>query len=207
MLSQTNLVEGDLPADVLPALRHAGVVACDIETSGLDWKRARIATVQLYTPDVGVIVLKVRPIPPRRLISVIEDRSIIKVFHHAPFDLRFLRAHWGVDATSVICTKVASRLIDPDVERSQHSLKPLLSRYLDVDISKTQQRSNWAAPSLSAEQVEYAAEDVRHLLDLWTALESRLGHADLLPLYRKCMAFMPTQVQLEIRGIADVFAH
>ncbi|GAA2220227.1 ribonuclease D [Nonomuraea monospora] len=207
MLSQTSLVEGDLPDDLLPALRHAGLVACDIETSGLDWKRARIATVQLYTPDVGAIVLKIRSTPPRRFISAMEDRSIIKVFHHAPFDLRFLRAHWGVDATTIICTKVASRLIDPDADRSQHSLKYLLQRYLGVDISKAQQTSDWAAPSLSAEQIEYAAEDVRHLLDLWTALESRLGHADLLPLYRRCMAFMPTQVQLEIRGVVDVFAH
>jgi ribonuclease D len=207
MLTQTVLFEGDIPVDIYSELRMARTVACDIETSGLDWRCSKIALVQLYTPATGAVVLRVRNVRPKRLIALLEDRTVVKVFHHAPFDLRFLWAHWSVRADSVVCTKVASRLLDPESDRSRHSLKPLLERYLGVVIDKSQQASDWLAPSLTRDQLEYAVKDVRYLLELWRVLEVGLGKADLIPIYRKCMEFLPTQVQLEVRGIWDIFSH
>ncbi|WP_180903687.1 ribonuclease D [Nonomuraea indica] len=207
MLTQAVILEGDVPPGIVPVLRHTGIVACDIETSGLDWRSERIATIQLYSPAIGAIVLKIPQTPPKTFIEILEDEAIAKVFHHAPFDLRFLVWHWTAHPQTIICTKVASRLIEPEIERSQHSLKPLLKRHLGITIDKSQQTSNWLTPSLSAEQLEYAVQDVRHLLDLWKVLGSHLDTKGLSQVYRKCMAFLPIQVQLELKGIRDIFAH
>ncbi len=51
---------------------------------------------------------------------------MLKVFHHAPFDLRWMMSHWQMQAASVACTEVASRLLNPDPDSASHSLKYLL---------------------------------------------------------------------------------
>ncbi|MGO8148123.1 hypothetical protein AB9F42_35920, partial [Rhizobium leguminosarum] len=60
-----------------------------------------------------------------------------------------------VTATPVFCTKIASRLIRTYTDR--HGLKDNLKEMLDVDVSKAQQSSDWAAERLSPAQLEYAA--------------------------------------------------
>ena len=87
----------------------------------------------------------------------------MKVFHHAPFDLRFMNHASGYRAASVRCTKVASKLLDPQAPNQMHSLQTLAARYLGVHLAKGAVRtSDWSA-ALSAEQVAYAADDVIHL--------------------------------------------
>jgi len=93
MISQTqevDLVEGDVSADFEGAARDAGVVAWDIETSGLDWRLDRIATCQLHVPNFGTQVIRVDGRRPDRLRELLVSEHVLKVFHHAPFDLRFM---------------------------------------------------------------------------------------------------------------------
>lgn len=63
--------------------------------------------------------------------------------------------------TPVFCTKIASRLTRTYTDR--HGLKDNLKEMLEVDISKAQQSSDWAAQTLSPAQLEYAASDVLYL--------------------------------------------
>jgi ribonuclease D len=60
---------------------------------------------------------------------------------------------------------------------------------------------------LSAEQIEYAANDVVHLPPLLNALEHSLQREGLDDLYEQCCAFLPARVSLELGGYPDVFAY
>ncbi len=148
------LVEGDLPPDLARGLRGEGWVAVDTETSGLDWATDQLHLCQLFSPGTGSVLLRrVRP-APSELAGVIGDPGVLKVLHHAPFDLKFLAARLGVRARSVACTKAASRLLDPNLPAADHSLQALLRRHLGVTVAKGSVRtSDWGAPVLSAEQV------------------------------------------------------
>jgi ribonuclease D len=207
MLDNITVVEGDLSNAITEELWASRTIACDIETSGLDWRNDEIGTCQIFSPSTGAIVVKVRDVVPVNLKALFEAHSIEKVFHHAPFDLRFILFHWGIRVRSVTCTKVASRLVSPDWGSEKHSLKPLLSRYLNVCLDKSEQQSAWTSGELSDDQLSYAAEDVRHLIPLKQRLEEEISRQGLGELYRDCLSFLPSRIELEVGGWPDVFKY
>lgn len=199
---------GDITSEQLRAFRSAGRVAWDTETTGLDPRSARLATCQLWSPEVGVAIVQMAEARPTNLAALLADADVIKVFHHAPFDLGFLRASWGGESRSVRCTKVASKLLRPKDPNSEHSLAPLLRRYIGVRLEKGSVRtSNWAAEELTEEQITYAAKDVLYLLDLLDVEQQLLAEDDLLNLYEACCQFLPWRAQLDLRESPDVFGY
>lgn len=202
------IVEGDLPDSAATALMRAPRVAWDTETSGLDWRSDRLALCQVHAPDVGTWLVRVTDRRPSRLIDLLAAQTVTKVFHHAPFDLRFMRRAWGVRSSNVLCTKVASKLLTPSAPTGEHSLAPLVQRHLGVVLDKGAARvSDWSAPELTDAQVLYAARDVEFLLPLAQILESRLSAEGLDQIYLECCRFLPAQVEVAARGIDDVFAY
>lgn len=203
------VARGDLPAEYFPAFRESALVAWDIETSGLDWRTCRIGTCQLFAAGTGTAVVSIEPaFRPERLVSLLEDGNLAKVFHHAPFDLRFMMHEWRARPVAVRCTKVASKLIDPHAPNEAHSLQQLVARYLGIDLPKGAVRtSDWTAHDLTPEQIQYAAADVIHLPSLLGALNARLAQMGLGPLYDRCCDFLPTRAALELGGYPDVFAY
>lgn len=199
------VLEADLNELAFERALLADMVAVDIETTGLDWREDTIGTVQVHVTDATYIVRPNGRIP-YRLKAVIEDSAVCKVFHHAMFDLRFLAHHWGIVPARVACTKIASKLAEPDLPCAEHSLAPLLKRRLGVSLDKSLQTSDWTG-KLSETQLRYVADDVRFLPELYRRLDAELRERDLLDLRDRCYTHLPTQVELEVGGFPDVFAY
>lgn len=199
------MLEGDIDHELQARAMDAGTVAWDIETSGLDWRIDRIGTCQLSIADKVIIVKVDDRIAPHRLIALLEDERVRKVFHHAPFDLRFMMHRWAAKPANVACTKVAARIVHPSEDPARFSLKPLLSRYLNVEISKDQQQSDWLRERLSSEQLRYAAADVAYLLPLLERLRRRGEARQVWNLVEVSFAYLPTRVSLDLMAVGDVF--
>ena len=90
---------------------------------------------------------------------------------------------------------------------SNKLVQPVLLRHLGVIISKAEQRSDWTSAVLSAEQMSYAATDVRHLVTLLDRLMRNAEDRGLTDLVEQSFAYLPTRVELDIRGSGDVFAY
>jgi ribonuclease D len=199
--------ENDCPKAFVNAARKHQMVAWDIETSGLDWKSQRIGICQLLVKEQGLSIVKIKKNrKPPNLASILEDCSIQKVFHHAMFDLRFLCYHWGVAAENIACTKIASKLIDPNKTQG-HTLAELVHHYLGVALDKTNRKSDWLTWGLSPDQLKYAGDDVKYLPALLDALLKELEKKKRRDLAIRCFAHIPTQVQLEIQGFKDVYGY
>ena len=199
---------GDLPDELAEAFSAAPRIAWDVETTGLDWNRERLATCQLFADGVGVALVQMGDCSPVRLSGLLENPAVEKVFHHAPFDLRFMVHAWDVRPASIRCTKIASKLLTPEAPNTAHSLQQLAVRHLGVTLAKGPVRtSDWTSARLTAEQLSYAASDVLHLLALLDILQADLKREQLTRLYDDCCAFLPARVALEIRGYPDVFAY
>lgn len=208
-LRPPSIMRGDLASELLGTYRRSALVAWDIETSGLDWRHAKIGTCQLFAEGLDVVIVSIdTDLRPINLISLLEDQDVPKVFHHAPFDLRFMMSQWSARPASIRCTKVASKLIDPSAPNETHSLQDLLARYVGVSLNKgTVRTSDWTASQLSQEQVEYASADVIYLPALLKSLSERLKNLGLDWLYDKCCEFLPTRASLELGEYPDVFAY
>ena len=193
---------------MMATFARARRVAWDVETTGLDWRRERLATCQLFAEDTGVVIISLDDRKPDRLATLLEDPAVEKVFHHAPFDLRFMIHAWQVRPASIRCTKVASKLLEPEAPNQIHTLQQLVARHLGIALAKGPVRtSDWTASDLAPEQIEYAAGDVLHLPDLLDVLTDALHKAGLTRLYDDCCAFLPARTVLELGDYPDVFAY
>ena len=107
----------------------------------------------------------------------------------------------------VFCTKIASKLTRTYTDR--HGLKDLVKDLLDIDLSKQQQSSDWAAETLSEAQLAYAASDVLYLHALKAKLDERLDREGRAELAAACFRFLPTRALLDLAGWGeeDIFAH
>ena len=141
------------------------------------------------------------------LKSLLTDPDVLKLFHFARFDLAAIYRHLGVVCQPVYCTKVASKMVRTFTDR--HGLKDICKELLDVDISKQQQSSDWGAPSLSNEQLKYAASDVLYLHRLRERLDEMLMREGRMELIEACFSFLPARAQLDLMSWdePDIFAH
>ena len=201
----TRLHRGDLP-DIS---RYKGAVAIDTETMGLDLNRDRLCVVQLSPGDgsADVVQIAAHPADAPNLKRLLADKSLLKIFHFARFDLGMLYKAFGVMAEPVYCTKIASRLSRTYTDK--HGLKDLVRDVLGQDLSKQQQMSDWGSPELSEAQVAYAAADVAHLHTLREKLDAMLAREGREALAAACFRFLPDRVRLDVAGFAadDIFAH
>jgi ribonuclease D len=205
-LAGIDIVESDLHQEAFERALRAGVLGWDIETTGLDWRMERIGTVQLQLAEQTFVVL-IRGSVPHRLKALLEDASILKVMHHAVFDLRFLAHSWNAVPRNVVCTKIAAKLAHPEADAKQHSLAALVARYFDAEMHKEQRLSDWTASQLDWSQIRYAADDVRYLWPLYERLDEEIRSKGLVSLRDRCYAHLTTRVELELRGYSDVFAY
>ena len=199
--------EGDISAE--DAARYTGAIAIDTETLGLIPRRDRLCVVQLSPGDGSADVIRIaagQKAAPN-LVAMLADPAREKIFHYGRFDIAVLYHTFGVLTAPVFCTKIASRLSRTYTDR--HGLKDNLKEMLGVDISKTQQSSDWAAETLSPEQLEYAASDVLYLHALRDKLGARLARDGREALAAECFRFLPTRARLDLIGWeeTDIFAH
>lgn len=198
------IFEGDLDSSTLGNYLSAQHVSVDTETSGLSWATDRLHLVQLSSPSVGASLIRLSDGTAPLLTELIESPDIVKIFHFAPFDLRFVTQIGVRQAQNIRCTKTASKLLDPELDPKQHSLGALLARKLGVIIAKGSVRtSDWSARTLSEAQIRYAVDDVSHLLSLYLSLEKELDERSLSDLYRKICDYIPVDALLETSGIPD----
>jgi ribonuclease D len=199
------LHRGDLPN--LSA--YKGAVAIDTEAMGLDPNRDRLCVVQLSPGDGSADVVQIgagqRKAP--NIERLLADKSVLKIFHFARFDMGILAKSFGVMPAPVYCTKIASRLARTYTDK--HGLKDLARELLGVDMSKQQQLSDWGAEVLSDAQLAYAASDVLHLHALKDKLDAMLAREGRTELAASCFRFLPDRARLDLAGWAaeDIFAH
>jgi ribonuclease D len=198
------LYRGDLPERV----GFGSAVAVDTEAMGLNPHRDRLCLVQLSAGDGDAHLVQLADdYAAPRLKRLLADPDVTKLFHFARFDLAMLYRYLGVMAAPVYCTKIASRLARTFSDR--HGLRDLCKDLLNIDLSKQQQSSDWGAPSLSDEQLRYAASDVLHLHALRSRLEAILAREGRGGLAQACFEFLPHRVLLDLEGWLeqDIFAH
>lgn len=201
------LFRGDVDPAFVERAREHGRVAWDLETTGLDWSKDVIGTCQLAVgSDVAVVQVTGAGVPIR-LRRLLADEAVLKVFHHAPFDLRFMSHSWEVDAANVACTKIASKVVEPGLAPRAYSLQPVLGRHLGLVIDKGQQLSDWTRARLSDEQLAYAVTDVQHLLQLFDVLAAKAEAAGVDGLLRASYGYLPVRVGLDLRGVGDVYTY
>ena len=201
-----HLHQGDLP----DGLDLGKTVAIDSETMGLLPRRDRLCVVQLSAGDGQAHLVRFSAddsYGAPNLKRLLADRSVLKLFHFARFDVAVMEKYLGARCRPVYCTKIASKLVRTYTDK--HGLQDLCRELIGVEISKQQQSSDWGAQTLTEAQQAYAASDVLYLHRIKTELDIRLAREGRTELARACFDFLPDRAGLDLAGWdeVDIFAH
>jgi len=161
----------DLQALILRA-RATDAVALDTE---FVWERT-------YYPNLGLIQLALSDeecylIDPLALTDLsplgelLADPAVVKIFHDAPQDISILYQATGVLPHGIFDTRMAAGFAGLS---STISLGNLIKDLLDIDLPKTETRTNWLKRPLNSKQIEYALDDVRYLRAIRVLLLTRI---------------------------------
>ena len=209
-MSNYQLFQNDLPLQSLKSFK--GDITIDTETLGLNIKRDRLCLIQLRNESNKKVYLikfdkDISPANSKNIKSLLEDKSLTKIFHYARFDMAVLKENLNINVRNVFCTKIASKLTR--TYSSRHGLKDLVKEILNVELDKTEQTSDWSQKKLTKQQIQYAMNDVIYLSDLKKNLEAKLIEVKRIKTFKSIMSFLDTRVELDLMGWenTDIFAH
>ncbi len=160
------------------AARECGRIALDTEFMGEGRYRTLLCLVQFAIPDGAEGTERIEIVDPLAedldaspLAAVLSDPAVQVVVHAGRQDIALVRRRFGADVRNVFDTQVAAGFAGMGAQSSYESL---LAQTLGVRVAKSASFTRWDTRPLSAEQLEYAREDVLHLLELAAELERRL---------------------------------
>ena len=207
-LDSFQVCDGDLSEAQLMGYLQAEAIAVDTETMGLLPLRDRLCLVQLCDDQDRVTVVRIARGQAQApcLKQLLEAPSVTKVFHFARFDIATLRHHLNIQVNPLFCTKLASKLAR--TYSPKHGLKDLIQELEQVELDKSAQSSDWGnATNLSPEQLRYAANDVRYLLNARHKLIAMLQREERWELAQRCFQCLPTIAELDLMQYQGIFEH
>ena len=193
----------DLPDD----FKVSNTIAIDCEMGGLNIKRDPLFLVQISSGnlDAHIIQLNRENYKAPKLLNILEDEKIKKIFHYARADLGFLKNYLSANIKNIECTKIKSKLCRTYTDK--HGLKDLIKEVIGIDVSKQFQSSDFGG-KLSEAQIKYCANDVIYLHKIHEELIKILHRENRIKLYEDCLKFLKTRVDLDLALFKDdIWSH
>ena len=198
-----NLHKKDLPDD----LNLGNVIAVDGEFMGLNVRRDPLCLIQVSSGknDAHIVQLDRSNYKAPNLIKILADDDITKIFHFGRADLAHIKYYLKTETNNILDTKIASKLARSYSD--SHSLKTLIKEFANIDISKQFQSSDFGGELTPAQQ-KYCANDVIYLHKIHNELEKILDREKRVELYKDCLKFLRTRVDLDLALFKDdIWSH
>ncbi len=197
------LHKNDLPDD----LDLGNVLAVDGEFMGLNVRRDPLCIIQLSSGnnDAHIIQLDRSNYKAPNLVRILNNKEIIKIFHYGRADMAHIKYYLKTETNNILDTKIASKLARSYSDN--HSLKTLIKEFINIDISKQFQNSDFGG-ELTTAQLKYCANDVIYLHKIHLELNKILEREGRLKLYKNCLDFLKTRVELDLALFKDdIWSH
>ena len=175
---------------------------------GLIHGRDRLCLIQLSNEDnlTSCIKIDINQSASPHIKYLMEDEKIVKIFHYARFDVAALKCNLAINTKNIFCTKIASKLARTYTNR--HGLKDLIQELLGIELDKSSQSSDWGSDeALSNNQIDYAANDVRYLIEAMEKLKVILKREGRYDLAQKCFKSISIHSELDILKFSSIFEH
>ena len=195
--------KNDLPEDI----DLGNSVAVDGEFMGLSVKRDPLCLIQLSSGnlDAHIIQLNRKDYVAPNLVKLLSNKKVNKIFHYARADMAHIKYYLKTETKNILDTKIASKLARSYSD--SHSLKTLIKEFINIDISKQFQSSDFGGELTSA-QLKYCANDVVYLHKIHEQLNKILIRENRINLYNDCLKFLKTRVELDLALFKeDIWSH
>ena len=203
MSNKIQLYKGDIPEN----LNLGNRIAVDGEFMGLNVRRDPLCLIQLSSgnSEAHIVQFDRNNYDAPNIVKLLSDKKITKLFHFSRADLAHIKYYLKTETNNVLDTKIASKLARSYSDN--HSLKTLIKEFVNVDISKQFQSSDFGG-ELSPAQLKYCANDVIYLHKIHDELYKILERENRVKLYEDCLRFLKTRVDLDLALFKDdIWSH
>ena len=203
MSNNIKLHKNDLPDD----LNLGNIIAVDGEFMGLNVRRDPLCLIQVSSgkSDAHIVQFDRKSYDAPNLVKLLNDENITKIFHYGRADMAHIKYYLKTETNNILDTKIASKLARSYSDN--HSLKVLIKEFINIDISKQFQSSDFGG-NLTSAQLKYCANDVIYLHKIHHELYKILEREDRVKLYQDCLKFLKTRVDLDLALFKeDIWSH
>ena len=203
MSNNIQLHKNDLPDD----LNLGNIIAIDGEFMGLNVRRDPLCLIQVSSgnSDAHIVQFDRENYHAPNLVKLLSDENIIKIFHYGRADIAHIKYYLKTQTNNILDTKIASKLARSYSDN--HSLKTLIKEFINIDISKQFQSSDFGG-ELTPAQLKYCANDVIYLHRIHDELKKILERENRIQLYEDCLKFLKTRVDLDLALFRDdIWSH
>ena len=203
MSNNIQLHKNDLPDD----LDLGNLIAVDGEFMGLNVRRDPLCLIQISSgnSDAHIIQFDRKNYNAPNLTKLLADENTTKIFHYGRADIAHIKYYLNTETNNILDTKIASKLARSYSD--SHSLKTLIKEFINIDISKQFQSSDFGG-ELSPAQLKYCANDVIYLHKIHEELNKILERENRIDLYKDCLKFLRTRVNLDLALFKDdIWSH
>ena len=197
------LYKNDLPDD----LKLGNIIAVDGEFMGLNVRRDPLCLIQISSgnSDAHIVQFDRKNYNAPNLVKILNNKHITKIFHYGRADMAHIKFYLKTDTNNFLDTKIASKLARSYSDN--HSLKTLIKEFLNVDVSKQFQNSDFGG-DLTPAQLKYCANDVIYLHKIHDELINILERENRIKLYQDCLKFLKTRIDLDLALFKDdIWSH
>ncbi len=203
MSNNIQLHKNDLPDD----LKLGNKIAVDGEFMGLNVRRDPLCLIQISSgnSDAHIVQFDRSNYNAPNLVKLLNDEGITKIFHYGRADMAHIKFYLKTETNNILDTKIASKLARSYSDN--HSLKTLIKEFVNIDISKQFQSSDFGG-ELTPAQLKYCANDVLYLHKIHDELIKMLKRENRIQLYEDCLKFLKTRVDLDLALFKDdIWSH
>ena len=202
-MSNIQLYKNDLPDDLI----LGNIIAVDGEFMGLNVRRDPLCLIQISSgnKDAHIVQFNRKEYNAPNLVKILRDQNITKIFHYGRADLAHIKFYLKTETNNILDTKLASKLARSYSDN--HSLKTLIKEFVNIDVSKHFQNSDFGG-ELSPAQLKYCANDVIYLHKIHEELSKILERENRIELYKECLKFLKIRVDLDLALFKeDIWSH
>ena len=203
MSNNIQLHKNDLPDD----LNLGNIIAVDGEFMGLNVRRDPLCLIQISSgnSDAHIVQFNRNKYNAPNLAKILNDENVTKIFHYGRADIGHIKYYLKTETKNILDTKIASKIARSYSDK--HSLKTLIKEFLNIDINKQFQSSDFGG-ELTPAQLKYCANDVIYLHKIHIELEKILERENRIKLYKDCLSFLRTRVDLDLALFKDdIWSH
>ena len=203
MSNNIQLHKNDLPDD----LKLGNIIAVDGEFMGLNVRRDPLCLLQISSgnSDAHIVQFNRDNYKAPNLTKLLSNEKITKIFHYGRADMAHIKYYLKTETNNILDTKIASKLARSYSDN--HSLKTLIKEFINIDISKQFQSSDFGG-ELTPAQLKYCANDVIYLHKIHEELNKILLRENRINLYQGCLKFLKTRVDLDLAQFNDdIWSH
>jgi len=203
MSNNIQLHKNDLPDD----LNLGNIIAVDGEFMGLNVRRDPLCLIQVSSgnSDAHIVQFDRENYQAPNLVKLLNNENITKIFHYGRADMAHIKHYLKTETNNILDTKIASKLARSYSDN--HSLKTLIKEFINIDINKQFQSSDFGG-ELTPAQLKYCANDVIYLHKIHNELKKILERENRIQLYNDCLKFLKTRVDLDLALFRDdIWSH